>query len=208
MINQFISQLQNRLKTDLPGKKAHDLMSSPGRLAMEKVKPVNPRVSAVLILLFPKENSIKLPLILRPKYDGVHSGQIAFPGGRREDEDHDIIDTALRETKEEIGVQIPRSQVIGKLSELYIPPSNSLVTPVVAYSKNDIKYEIDRTEVDQVFDVPLNYFKKPENKKMISMNVRGLKFVAPSFQVAGQTVWGATAMMISELVMILNESND
>ncbi|MBX2841320.1 MAG: CoA pyrophosphatase [Flammeovirgaceae bacterium] len=208
MINQIISKLQIRLKTDLPGKIAHDLMSSPGRLVREKIKPINPRISAVLILLFPKENLIKVPLILRPQYDGVHSGQIAFPGGRREDIDKDVIDTALRETFEEIGVLIPRSQVIGELSQLYIPPSNSLVTPVVAYSKNSLEYEIDTTEVDKVFDVPLHNFKRPENRKMVPLNVRGFKFIAPSFQVSGQTVWGATAMMISELIMILNDFHD
>ncbi|PWJ39942.1 NUDIX hydrolase [Sediminitomix flava] len=203
MSNPFIEELAKKLKEDLPGADAHLKMASPKRIEESLDIPDNARKAAVLILLFPKGDSFAFPLIRRPQYNGVHSGQMAFPGGKHDLEDTDLVETALRECKEEVGVEVSRSQVIGTLSNLYIPPSNMLVTPVVAFAKSKPEYTADPIEVVEIIETDIQTLKHPNTKSMQSIDLGLMKIKAPAFMVDENVVWGATAMMLSELLEII-----
>jgi len=207
MIETMTDKLQNILQEDLPGWKAHRLMATQVHRDQRATPRADARRAGIMILFYPHRDTFSMPLILRPVYSGVHSGQVAFPGGKMETFDKDIITTARRETKEEIGVTVKKSQVIGRLSDIYIPPSNSLVTPVVALSEKKPVYDIDPHEVVEVIDVALDDLINPDNKKVVQINIPGRGVVdAPSYQINGHTIWGATAMMISELLVLLDNA--
>lgn len=198
--------LKIRLEKGLPGWQAQHKMSTTVHQNARINPPQRTRKAAVLILLFPNQDEWWLPLILRPTYDGVHSGQMALPGGKVEPEDQDLIATALRETYEEIGVKIDRTQVIGVLSDLYIPPSNITVTPVLAIMAQSPRYYPDPNEVAGITEVSINDLLLPDNFLIKEIRVfNGNLLKAPSFQIQGKTIWGATAMMLSELLLIMKE---
>ncbi len=166
----------------------------------------NARRAAVLMLLYPHQGLTYLPMIVRPTYPGVHSGQIALPGGKVEPEDASLVATAQRETEEEIGVRVPKAQIIGVLSELYIPPSNFIVTPVLAYTLAPPTYQPEPREVARVLDFPLAAFTEPSNVSTVRVKaMRGVTLEAPCYVIDGHTVWGATAMMMSELLAVLEK---
>lgn len=202
----FIEKLTLRLQEPLPGKQAHDKMASDSRLKLKFPSPgERTRESAVLILFYPSQNKIFLPLILRPQYDGVHGGQMAFAGGRAEKEDESLVRTALREAQEEIGVRLTDIKVIGQLTKLFIPPSNFFVQPVVGYMTHKPDFYPDAREVDKVIEITLEDMTNPAIKGRKILNVRGVEIDAPFYEIHGNTVWGATAMMISELLMVIDE---
>ena len=202
----FIEKLSLRLQKPLPGQDAHDKMASESRLKLKMPSPnERTRESAVLILFYPSENQIFIPLILRPQYDGVHGGQMAFPGGRVEKEDENLIRTAMREAQEEIGVRLTDIEVIGQLTKLFIPPSNFYVQPVVGFMNHKPDFYPDAREVDRVIEITLEEIINPEIIGRKMLNVRGLEINAPFYQIQEHTVWGATAMMISELLTIIEE---
>jgi len=205
MTQQLFDILKQRLQSPLPGRAAQMKMTS---LPSERQVPpgVYPRKAGVLVLLFRRNGHWHLPLIQRPTYPGVHSGQMAFPGGQYEKQDADLVETALRETHEEIGVVVERQQVVGQLSDLYIPPSNNLVTPVLAITNQLPAYQPDPLEVAKVVEAPLPVLQDTANQRPVKLELEtGIKVQVPSYQVEGHTVWGATAMMLSELLEILAE---
>jgi 8-oxo-dGTP pyrophosphatase MutT (NUDIX family) len=208
-MESFINKVKNKLQNPLPAQKAHHLMASQMRKngTVKFPKRKNTRIAAVLILLYRKENQIHIPFILRPDYGKdvrTHSGQMALPGGGREQEDEDLIATALRETEEEIGVKVPRENILGGLSQLYIPPSDSMVNPYVAFiDKAPEKFVLDPKEVAQVYEAKLDDFFNPELRKMRVNNFQGQEWQVPYFDVVDKAIWGATAMMMSELTEIL-----
>ena len=160
----------------------------------------NAKKAGVLILLYPNHNgNTNFALILRNTYRGVHSNQIAFPGGKVEDNDSTLIETALRETEEEIGVKAASVNVIRNLTELYIPPSNFMVYPTLGaidYSPDFVKQQ---DEVKQVIEVNLHDFltkSKIESQLISTSYARETEVLA--FKINGYVVWGATAMMLSE----------
>lgn len=200
----FISDLKQKFQSPLPGDKAHEKMLALSGLRLSIKPNERTRRSAVLILFYPNKGEIFLPLILRPAYDGVHSGQMAFPGGRFEPSDEDLIRTAKREAQEEIGLRITDVKVVGMLSELFIPPSNFFVLPVVAYLPYRPDFYPDPREVEKVLEVR---FKEIEDKSIIgssTIEIRGRAIMAPHYLIQNYKVWGATAMMISELLMVLD----
>ncbi|MEM7299032.1 MAG: CoA pyrophosphatase [Bacteroidota bacterium] len=161
------------------------------------------RKGAVLILFYPHLDSTYFPLIQRPLYDGVHSGQIALPGGKMEVNDRDLVDTALREASEEIGVDTSRIRVLGELTKLFIPVSNFDVLPVVACMDAKMDFVPDNHEVEEVVNARLDHLLDDKTKGVSEIVVGGsFTLKAPSFSVEGKVVWGATAMILSELVMI------
>lgn len=201
--DSFISEVKQKFQSPLPGERAHERMLalSNARLAIKPNEKT--RKSAVLILFYPYQGEVYLPLILRPAYDGVHSGQMAFPGGRYEPTDEDLIRTAKREAQEEIGLRITDVKVVGVLSELFIPPSNFFVLPVVAYLPYRPDFYPDPHEVEKVIEVSL---KEIEDKSIVgssTIEIRGKAIMAPHYLIQNHKVWGATAMMISELLMVL-----
>ncbi|WP_291032174.1 CoA pyrophosphatase [Dyadobacter sp. 50-39] len=204
--SSFILGLSENLKKPLPGEVAHRTMeaSSAGYLGI--VSDAAARRSAVLILLYPFRDEIYVPLILRTAYDGVHSGQVAFPGGRYEPMDEDLIHTALREAKEEIGVKPNVVKILGTLTEIYIAPSNFLVLPVVACIPYRPDFLPDTREVEAVLEVKLDHFLDPNNLGASEIEIPGDLVSTPHYDVQGHPVWGATAKMISELLMIVKGS--
>ncbi|NLR90017.1 NUDIX hydrolase [Flammeovirga agarivorans] len=205
IVDNWQSKLKEQLDDQLPGRFAHDFMSSTQRQQITPQKiPEGARKAAVLILMKEDGNTWKFPLIQRPSYDGVHSGQMAFPGGKYDDTDEDMIYTALRECEEEIGIKVERSAVLGTLSDIYIPPSNMHVVPVVAKYDERFEYDIDTFEVAKVVETTLSQLQDPANHKEYTFKMsNGLMYKTPSFDVNGHTVWGATAMILSELMMVV-----
>ena len=202
--NTIIERLTERLQAPLPGWEAQQRMATEmHRQYRLKPKP-NARRAAVLMLLYPHEQFTYLPLIVRPTYEGVHSGQVALPGGKVEEVDRTLIDTARRETAEEIGVLVEEKQVLGSLSELYIPPSNIIVTPVVAFTSARLTYRLQPSEVAAVLDIRLSdLIDKAHQRTVRVSSFGGYTFDAPSYVVNERVIWGATAMMLSELLWVL-----
>lgn len=201
----FIDKLKTRLQQPLPGQTAHNVMASETRLKLKMPSPnEKTRESAVLIIFYPADNQIFIPLILRPQYDGVHGGQMAFPGGRAEKEDENLVRTALREAQEEIGVRVSDVKILGILTKLFIPPSNFYVQPVVGFMSRKPDFYPDPREVDKVIEISLDDLKNPSILGRKTLNVRGVEIDTPFYNVLETTVWGATAMMISELLMVVD----
>ncbi|MDX2001990.1 MAG: CoA pyrophosphatase [Chitinophagales bacterium] len=202
---EFTKALRRQM-AELPGEEAQYRMSPPFRMKPEDAKVYYPsaRQGAVLILFYPGESSINTVLIQRPTYDGVHSGQVAFPGGKKEEQDHDLIATALREAKEEVGINPASVEVLGPLTHLYIPPSNFLVLPVVGTSLERPSFMADAHEVEEILEVDIERLKDEQIVGIKRIKAReGVEFDAPYYDLDGRTIWGATAMMISELNAVL-----
>lgn len=160
----------------------------------------NPRRAAVMMLFYPKNNVTHLVLIVRNSYPGIHSSQIAFPGGKVEPEDRNLIHTALRETHEEVGIAPNLIEVIKPFSEIYIPPSNFLVSPFMGIAMNELHFIPQLEEVAQIIELPLDQFLDDEIIVEVTMTTSyATNIKVPAFQIEDHIVWGATAMMMSEL---------
>ena len=199
----FSEDLRQRLQQPLPGEKAHSKMAAESRYRLGVKPNERTRRSAVLICFYPYQNAIFLPLILRPQYDGVHAGQMAFPGGRMERIDENLTRTALRETQEEVGIRVSDVEVLGLLTELFIPPSNFYVQPVVGVLPYRPDFYPDPREVEAVVEVELTTLLDETIVGDSQVEVRGTLVDAPYYQIQDYRVWGATAMMISELLMVM-----
>jgi 8-oxo-dGTP pyrophosphatase MutT (NUDIX family) len=166
--------------------------------------PGRPKIGSVLLLLYPKDGQIFLPLMKRPDYDGTHGGQVSFPGGKREENDKSLIETALREGHEEVGIVMEDVKLLGNLSQHYITASNFKVLPVVGYVNYAPSFIPDRYEVEEVLEVNLGHLLNKNTLKKKEILVRKkYNIVTPYFDVDGHVVWGATAMMLSEFLTLI-----
>lgn len=165
----------------------------------------SPRKGGVALLLYQHQGVWHFPLMKRQEYPGIHSGQISLPGGKMESFDQSLIDTALRESHEELGLQVPIEDVVGNLSELYIIASHFEILPVVAVMKEPPIFKPDPREVDQVLVCSLEGLMRSSSKKEIDMMVRGYDIRAPYFEIENQVVWGATAMILNEFLVVVDE---
>ena len=200
----FVYSLNKRLSEQpLPGHESIMQKMAPYRLKLKIETNASTRRSAVLMMFYPKGEDIFLPLILRPQYDGVHGGQMAFPGGRAELKDKDIQATALREAQEEIGIKATDVKVIKNLTELFIPPSNMFCQPVIGYMPTRPDFYPDEREVAGIFEVSISEILDPSIVQVRTVETRGEKLETPCFVIQEQIVWGATALMIAELVEVL-----
>jgi len=203
-----IEEIKQALTQPLPGKTGQKLMAPlPITSKFDRwPTPEDCREAGVLLLFFEKETELHITLTRRHTYPGVHSGQIAFPGGRRED-DETLQETALRETYEEVGVMPESLEMIGQLSSLYTPPSNFCIFPFVAYSAGRPAFKPDSREVAELIEAPLSLFLNPatQKKELWHLDNFGERNV-PYFDIFGHKVWGATAMIFSEFLMLLNKS--
>lgn len=205
--NSFIAQLQIQL-SHLPGEKAHAALmpiNRPFTSDALKRKP-NYRRSAVAIILFPENDKIKSILIQRPDYDGTHGGQISLPGGKMDDTDVDLEYTARREAFEEINLPIDAGIYLGKMSEIYIPPSNFLVEPNIFYVNELPELTGDIREVQSIITFNLFDILHPDSFKIGDINnINQLtRKNVPYFEIQGHKVWGATGMILAEMKEIIS----
>ncbi len=201
----MIQQLQTTLNQPLPGLQAQMKMAPPTRLHREYEIPQSARESAVMALFYPyrHQHDYHLVFMKRAEDGRAHSGQISFPGGKWEESDRDFIDTALRETQEEIGVSPSDIEVLGTLTELYIPVSNYIVYPAVGYAHQRPNFIPDLKEVAEIIEVPVSCLLEKNTCGIHPVSARGFQFEAPAYKINQYTIWGATAMMVSELSEIL-----
>lgn len=206
-MTEFYTKLQKRLKDNLPGQEAQKTMmphtgSAIDRFSIEVKKGA--KEGAVLLLLYTKGDKIYFTLTQRHEYEGAHSGQISFPGGKVEKSDDSVEQTALRETEEEIGIPQSSINLLGRLTDLFIIASNFNVRPVVGYVETPPVFLIDPREVDHVIEVCLDELLDDtviDEKEMLFKNKYQIK--APYFNFNGHHVWGATAMMLAEFKEVM-----
>lgn len=208
---KFILWLEERLKGPLPGYEAQMLMmpkaTKQDRFSFNQKKTA--KLGSVLLLLYPHKGKVYLPLMKRPEYDGVHSGQISFPGGKMEEGDPDLIFTALREGQEEIGIRPEDVKVLGNLTEHMVVASNFNVLPVIGYLGYRPRFIADLHEVAEVLEVSIDHLQDDRNRREKELLVRGRYWLkAPYYDVGGHVVWGATAMMLSEFLMMVKGFDD
>lgn len=202
----FLSKIDNIQSAELPGETAQMLMAPYNRKTRDEALKLakNPKESAVLILLYPGAAGTRTVLIERNKYSGVHSAQISFPGGRKEDSDISLMHTALREASEEVGLDISKVEVIKELTQLYIPPSNFLVQPYLAFAKTPQNLIAQPSEVAQIICPTIHQiFGENSCKNADFPTAYGFSVSAPYFDIDGHKVWGATAMILAELRSLL-----
>ncbi|MBS1942133.1 MAG: CoA pyrophosphatase [Bacteroidetes bacterium] len=201
------AKLRAALRGPLSGHAAFADLSGYPRPSIEEALALvpPPRESAVLILIHPVDGHDHTLLMRRPVYKGVHSGQIGFPGGKREPGDADLPATALREFREETGGGVEGFELLGELTRIHIPPSRTIVTPVVAWCAELGPLQPDPREVAQLLDVPLADLLRDDilRKKPVRIGLEGRTREVLYWDVQGETVWGATAMMIAELRTVL-----
>ncbi|WP_113922849.1 NUDIX hydrolase [Cognataquiflexum aquatile] len=206
-LNKVVRRLERLLQDPLPGRLGHiSMLPQPIDEKRFSVRDDH-RKGAVLMLFYPEGNGSFVPFIKRPEYPGVHSGQIAFPGGKWEPEDADLSVTALREAEEEIGVYAEKVTLLGKLSDVYIPPSNFLVSPYIGFIAEKPDFNPQATEVERIISCPLPVLLDKENRKLTQIKgSSGLSFEAPYFDIENEVVWGATAMMLGEFTYLWENS--
>jgi 8-oxo-dGTP pyrophosphatase MutT (NUDIX family) len=205
----FLKFVPKILEVSLPAKEAHFKMVPLSRIESLKNQDLdgfNPKAAAVMMLFYPKKGKTHLVLIVRNSYDGVHSAQIAFPGGKYEEEDENYEKTALRETQEEIGINQNDIKLIRPFSQLYIQASNFLVHPFLGFCKDEIVFIPDDNEVSQIIELPLTDFLNDNLIVSATLSTSYAKNIeVPAFNIDGHIVWGATAMMLSELKEVLKK---
>ncbi len=204
----FISRLESALRDDLPGREAQFRMANRNKVKrMQDINtPPNAGKASILILFYPSETNTRIVFMKRSEYDGVHSGQISFPGGRKEPSDRDDVHTALRESHEEIGVPEENVKVLGKLTKLYIPPSNFLVTPVVGCAGTRPDFIPDPDEVAEIIEVDVDTLLSEKIMKNTRIQVgAGFQITAPAFCPNDYVIWGATAMILNELLVLIRD---
>lgn len=196
-----IEVIRQALANPLPGKEAQYKLAPSNRLIRDHTLDIKTlKKSAVLILLFYKNNQLHILLTQRASYVGPHGGQISFPGGKFEDHlDRNLIDTAIRETFEEINLRDSYFEILGPISTLNVPVSQVCVQPYLAYCTDISQARKDDFEVVDLYEVPIAHLLNPKTIKIKSMY--GHEF--PYFDFDGKVIWGATAMIISELLEIL-----
>jgi 8-oxo-dGTP pyrophosphatase MutT (NUDIX family) len=205
--NHFIDQLQKHLNKTLPAMESQYKMAGSYRpvVSIDEAIEKQAKSAGVLILVTKLETDFHFLMIQRTTYDGAHSGQMAFPGGKMEPQDATIIDTAIRECYEEIGLNVSKNQILGALTPLYIPVSHFVVYPFLAFIDAPSQFVKDPNEVEAIFLFKLHEFFKPENIQDFSFQMQNQMMTVPSYQFQGQTVWGASAMILSEWFDIIQK---
>ena len=210
IFQEFEKKIVKITKMQLPGENVQFKMAPMERLAELKriaYQKNTAKRAGVLALFYPtNENKTHLALILRKTYKGVHSAQIGFPGGKFEESDGTIQETALRETEEEVGVKKDTVSVLKMLTEIYIPPSNFFVQPFVGITNKTPQFSLQEEEVEELIEVPLQHFMDDGIKTIQTLSTSYAKNIeVPAFMLNNHLVWGATAMMLNEVREMLKE---
>lgn len=209
--DDFLISLSKVKNLPLPAQVSQLKMSPPFRLElieMSKDKMKRANRAGVMALFYPdKRQQTKLVLILRNTYNGVHSGQIGFPGGKFQPNDVSLEKTAIRETSEEIGIPEQSIEIIKQLTEVYIPPSNFYVQPFLGIIKDTPTFNKQDDEVEEIIEVLLNHLFNEVNVINTSVETSyKVKVEVPAYKLNGHIVWGATAMMLSEIKDLLKKA--
>ena len=203
MTNSFIENLSSEIKKGLPGEKSHIKMAPLNRpLSSYVIKEgISVRESAVAIILFPKNGNIHSILIQRQEYNGNHSGQIAFPGGKKDTEDIHLEFTARRETWEEVGLPIENGELLGALTKVYIPVSGFIVQPYIYFHSEIIDFTPNEREVKEIITFELSELLKESSISSMDINLSSgfTQKNVPCFEISDKQVWGATALILNEL---------
>jgi 8-oxo-dGTP pyrophosphatase MutT (NUDIX family) len=202
--DQILLLLEQKLRQDKPGLNAQLKMTTrprPGHLKYDEVDTSCAR-AGVLVLLYPRDDSLFLVLTKRSERLRYHQAQISFPGGRQEPGE-DLVQTALRETSEELGVRMDSLRLLGTLTPLYIPPSDTCIHPVVASLTERPEFIPAPEEVEEVIEVPLAHLRDPLNLHEEVWTIRGIPVRVPFYLYKGNKIWGATAMVLAEFLEIL-----
>lgn len=201
----MIEKLSDRLTGSLPGREAQFEMAPALRKHFQPPPP-SAKIACVMALFFRKKDDWQLVLIERVNNNpnDRHGGQISFPGGKLDAGDKSLEAAAIREAEEEIGVSRDEIQILGQLTDLYIPVSNFQVHPFVAFTSEVPTFVPQESEVKSVLEVPFSHFHQQENRAVTDIPVSANMILreVPYFDVDGRIVWGATAMILSELVAI------
>lgn len=207
---EFLYYVPKLIEARLPAFDAHIKMAPLERLESLKNNSSagkTPRIAAVMMLFYPKNNVTHLVLIVRNSYKGVHSAQIAFPGGKYEQEDQNFAETALRETHEEIGIHPDKIELLKPFTALYIPPSNFMVHPFLGISREELHFVPQLSEVADIIELPLAVFLDESLVVQTNLDTSYADNIAvPAFKIEEHIVWGATAMMLSELKEVIKEA--
>lgn len=206
-LKEFTNILNEDLNNGLPGFEAQKLMSPSIRdHALKTSDPNLARDSSVLLLFYIKNGQLHLPFIKRTTGNTNHSGQISLPGGKYEESDANRTITAVRETNEELGVDCKKIKILGFLTELYIPVSNFMVLPVLGYCENRPDFTLNEFEVEKIIEMPVAQLFAENNISEFTFEKNGFTIHAPYFPAFEHKIWGATAMILSELKTIFLRS--
>lgn len=212
-MENFEQHIRQALSQGLPGFPAQEAMTPPGRFPADRallMQGHDVRRGAVMALFNPLPGGTwALVYIKRPDYDGAHGGQMAFPGGKADPGDTDILFTARRETWEEVGVTEDRYDVLGEMTPVYIPPSNFWVQPFVALAKETLHFVPDSREVEYVWQVPVEDLLADEAVSVSDFKTAyGTIKNYPCYVFGNHIIWGATAMMTAEIRALLSRAAD
>ena len=202
-ISVWCDALGQALAGRLPGPAAQQLMAPVPRAGLNPADEDSIRQGAVLLLLYQTADGIALPVERRSEQLLHHGGQISLPGGTREPGDASLVDTALREAQEELGIEPGQVRLLGPMTPLYVPVSQHLVHPFVGCHLADPVYRPNSSEVAEVIEFPLRLLLNPDMQAVEYRQMRGERVRVPFYQVGEHKVWGATAMILSELAVIL-----
>lgn len=192
------------MQSPLPAHRAHRKVMR-HRKAIEQLGsiPQSAKQSAVLVLVYPKNDHLHTVFILRQTYKGVHSAQVGFPGGKVEDMDSNIEATALREANEELGISAQKIELLGSLSPLYVPPSNFLINPIVGIQYDTPRFIAEEREVAEVIESPLKAFIGEDKLISTTVNTSYGALKTKAYLINNKIVWGATCMILKEFSEVL-----
>ncbi len=203
---ESVARLRARLRLPLPGREAFMQMApeNPMHRIVAQARANGCREGAVLLLLYLLAGEVHVVLTRRTDTLRTHAGQISLPGGRI-DAGEEAVQAALREGWEELGIVRDEVTVLGFLSELYIPPSNYCLQPVVAFTRRRPVFTPHDLEVAELIETPLRLFTDPAHRHEETRLIAGVERRAPYYQVGHHKVWGATAMILAEMAAVWNE---
>jgi len=205
---RFITQLKITINNDLPGEESHQKMRVIYDQSIElPFSKINSIPAAVLILLYLADNEIYFFLTKRTDDLKHHKGQISLPGGTQEGNEK-LIDTALRETQEEIGINKTSISIIGTITPLFVPVTGFMIYPFIGYSHNKLDPKPDPVEVAKIFSVNISDLLNKENRTTEQRNIRGYDVQVPYFKLNDYQVWGATSMILSEFRDLIKSINE
>lgn len=203
-MKDFLERIEKSLERPLPGLSAQLRMvpdPRPGNIVYQEMEGNCPH-AGVLLLVYPRSGRLCLLLTKRTERVLHHRGQVSFPGGEQLSGET-IEETAIRETEEELGFRLDSARILGKLTPIYIPPSNFCVYPMVAFLTEEPTFRLQEEEVEDVLEIPLEHLVDSRNTRREEWRLKEKPVSVPYFAFREHKIWGATAMMLAEFLALL-----